>query len=311
MALNFMKNILEGIGHTPVVAIKKLNSGNAEIYAKVESFNPAGSVKDRVAVAMIEDARRRGILLPGGVIVEPTSGNTGIGLALVSAVYGYRLILTMPETMSVERRKLLAAYGTELVLTPGKEGMLGAIRKAEEIVAEIPGAFMPQQFENPVNPAIHKKTTAVEIWEAMKGEIDVFVATVGTGGTLTGVGEFLKERNPGIHIVAVEPAESAVLSGGHPAAHKIQGIGAGFIPKILNVSILDEVLPVTSEAAGYTARMAAREEGLLVGISSGAALYAALEVGKRAEFAGKKIVTLFPDSGERYLSGWLFESEEK
>lgn len=305
--MQIAENILQTIGHTPIVRITKINTGAAEILAKIESFNPGGSVKDRVAVAMIDDAERRGVLAPGGLIVESTSGNTGIGLALVAAVRGYKLVLTMPETMSVERRKLLAAYGAQLVLTDGAAGMTGAIRKAEEIVAENPGAFMPQQFENPANPAAHRHTTAVEIWDACDGRIDAFVAGVGTGGTLTGVGEFLKEKNPDVKIVAVEPADSPVLAGGEPGPHKLQGIGAGFVPEILNRDIISEIIPVTADDAGRTAREAAMREGLLIGISSGAALFAALQLSVRPDFAGKRIVVLLPDSGERYLSSWLFE----
>ena len=301
--------ILEKIGKTPLVRIGKLNESGAEVLAKVESFNPGGSVKDRIAVAMIDAAEKAGRLQPGGLIVEPTSGNTGIGLALVAAVKGYRLMLTMPDTMSIERRKLLAAYGAELVLTDGTKGMKGAIVKAEEIVAATPGAFMPQQFDNPANPAYHRRTTAEEIWADTEGRVDAFVAGVGTGGTLTGVGEVLKERNPSVKIVAVEPADSPVLSGGKPGPHKIQGIGAGFIPSVLNTKIIDEIMTVTTEQAGTAARAAARKEGLLVGISSGAALHAALELARRPQFDGKRIVTLLPDTGERYLSGWLFETE--
>lgn len=304
--MQIAENILQTIGRTPLVRVTKLNTGAAEVLAKVESFNPAGSVKDRVAVALIDDAQRRGVLKPDGLIVEPTSGNTGIGLALVAAVRGYRLVLTMPETMSGERRKLLAAYGAELVLTDGAAGMTGAIEKAEEIVAANPGAFMPQQFENPANPAAHRHTTAVEIWDACDGRIDAFVAGVGTGGTLTGVGGFLKEKNPAIQIIAVEPADSPVLEGGEPGPHKLQGIGAGFVPKILDRDIISEVIPVTADDAGRTARDAATREGLLIGISSGAALFAALQLSHRPDFAGHRIVVLLPDSGERYLSSWPF-----
>ncbi len=301
------ENILQTVGGTPLVRVGKMNAGRAEVLAKVEYFNPGGSVKDRLALALVADGEKRGVLAPGGLIVEPTSGNTGIGLAMVAAVRRYRLVLTMPETMSVERRKLLAAYGAQLVLTDGAAGMAGAIQKAGEIVAENPGAFMPQQFENPANSAWHKKTTAVEIWDGTDGRVDAFVAGVGTGGTLTGVGEFLKEKNPDVRIVAVEPSDSPVLSGGKAGPHKLQGIGAGFVPKILNREIISEVVPVTAEDAGRTAREAATREGLLVGISSGAALFAALELSRREEFAGKRIVVILPDSGERYLSSWLFE----
>ena len=302
------KNILEKIGGSPLVGISdRLNKGGARVLAKVEYFNPGGSVKDRIALAMIDAAEKSGALKPGATIIEPTSGNTGVGLALVSAVRGYRLILTMPETMSIERRKLAAAYGAEIVLTPGEAGMKGAIAKAEELRDATPGAVILQQFENPANPAFHYRTTGPEIWEATDGEIAAFVCGVGTGGTVTGTGKFLKERNPAVKIIAVEPDTSAVLSGGQPGPHKLQGIGAGFVPKVLDTSILDEVIPVTAENAGDTARSAAAKEGLLVGISSGAALWAALELAKRAEFAGKTIVALLPDTGERYLSTWLYE----
>ncbi len=302
------KNILEKIGNTPLVKIGKLNKGKAEVLAKVEYFNPGGSVKDRVGLAMIEDAEKRGVLKPGALIVEPTSGNTGIGLALAAAVKGYKLILTMPDTMSIERRKLLAAYGAQLVLTDGALGMKGAIAKAEELLKENPGSFMPQQFENPSNPACHRATTAEEIWRDTDGKVDVFVAGVGTGGTITGVAELLKKRNPKVEIVAVEPSDSAVLSGDAPGPHKLQGIGAGFIPKIMNMALLDRIVKVKAEDAGDTARQAARQEGLLIGISSGAALFAALELSQQASYKGKRIVVLLPDSGERYLSSWLFES---
>lgn len=305
---NIAENILEKIGNTPLVKIGKLNRGKAEILAKVEYFNPGGSVKDRVGLAMIEDAEKRGVLKPGALIVEPTSGNTGIGLALAAAVKGYKLILTMPDTMSIERRKLLAAYGAQLVLTEGALGMKGAIAKAEQIVKENPGSFMPQQFENPSNPACHRATTAEEIWRDTDGKVDVFVAGIGTGGTLTGVGEVLKKRNPDVEIVAVEPSDSAVLSGEAPGPHKLQGIGAGFIPKIMNMILLDRIVKVKAEDAGETARQAARHEGLLIGISSGAALFAALQLSQQPAYKGKRIVVLLPDSGERYLSSWLFEA---
>ncbi len=299
-------HILETVGHTPLVRINRLNDGGAEVLAKVESFNPGGSVKDRVGIGMIEAAEKAGKLAPGALIIEPTSGNTGIGLALAAAVKGYKLILTMPDTMSVERRKLLAAYGAELVLTEGEKGMAGAIAKAEEICRSNPGSFIPQQFANPANPDSHRDTTATEIWEDCGGKIDVFIAGVGTGGTLTGVGEELKKRNPSLQIAAVEPVESAVLSGGKPGLHKLQGIGAGFVPEVLNTEIIDQVLPVAWQDAGATARAAATQEGLLIGISGGAALFAALQWSKRPEMAGKRIVVLLPDSGERYLSSWLF-----
>ena len=308
MAEKIYADILEKIGRTPLVRISKLNRGNAEALGKVESFNPAGSGKDRIAIGMIEAAEKAGKIAPGALIIEPTSGNTGIGLALVAAVKGYRLILTMPDTMSIERRKLLAAYGAELVLTEGALGMKGAIAKAEELAQTPPGSFIPQQFDNPANPEYHKQTTAEEIWQDAGGRVDAFVAGVGTGGTLTGVGEVLKARNPDVKLIAVEPSDSPVLSGGRPGPHKIQGIGAGFVPSVLDTEIIDEVFPVKSEDAGDTARAAAKREGLLVGISSGAALFAALELSRRPEYAGKRIIALLPDTGERYLSGWLFNN---
>ena len=301
------ESILETIGSTPLVRINGLNKSKAELLAKMEYFNPGGSVKDRVAWAMVDAAEKAGVLKPGGLIIEPTSGNTGIGLALVAAVKGYRLILTMPETMSIERRKLLAVYGAKLVLTEGEAGMKGAIAKAEELHAENPGSIIPQQFANPANSGYHRNYTAREIWTATQGIIDAFVAGVGTGGTITGVGEFLKEQNTSIRVVAVEPDSSPVLSGGKAAPHKIQGIGAGFIPDVLNTKIIDEVITVSSDDAGKVARLAAKTEGLLVGISSGAALHAALVLAQRKEFENKRIVVLLPDSGERYLSTWLFE----
>jgi len=306
---NIANNIIEKIGNTPLIKINKLNTGKAEVLAKVEYFNPGSSVKDRIALAMVEAAEKSGALKPGGLIIEPTSGNTGIGLALVAAVKGYRLILTMPETMSIERRKLLLAYGAELVLTEGPLGMKGAIAKALELQASHPGSFIPQQFENPANPAFHRKTTAEEIWRDTDGKVDVFIAGVGTGGTITGVGEVLKERNPDVKIFAVEPDASPVLSGGQPGPHKIQGIGAGFVPKVLNTKVIDKIIQVSAADAGKTARKAAKEEGLLIGISSGAALFAALELSKQPEYAGKRIVALLPDNGERYLSTWLFEEQ--
>ena len=303
-----MVGILEKIGATPLVEVSsKLNKGKAKILAKVEFFNPGGSVKDRVALAMVEAAEKAGTLKPGATIIEPTSGNTGVGLALVSAVKGYHLILTMPETMSVERRKLAAAYGAEIALTPGAAGMKGAIDKANELRDSTPGAVILQQFENPANPESHYRTTGPEIWEQTNGEVAAFVAGVGTGGTITGTGRYLKEKKPGVRLVAVEPDASAVLSGGAPGPHKLQGIGAGFVPKVLDTALLDEVATVRAEDAGATARAAAAQEGLFVGISSGAALWAALELSKRDEFAGKTIVVLLPDTGERYLSTWLFE----
>ncbi len=301
--------ITDAIGETPLVRINRLNDGQAEVFAKVEYFNPGSSAKDRVAAKMIEDAEASGALKPGATIIEPTSGNTGVGLALVCAVKGYKLILTLPDTMSVERRKLAAAYGAKIVLTPGSEGMIGAIRRAEELRDATPGAWIPSQFDNASNPASHYATTGPEIWRDLDGEIDVYVATVGTGGTLCGTAKFLKEKNPKTYVVAVEPSESPVLSGGKPGAHKIQGIGGGFIPKNYDASLVDEILTVESDDAGETARNAATREGLLIGISSGAALNAALRLSRRQEFAGKKIVVLLPDCGERYLSTWLFENE--
>ena len=291
--------VTELVGNTPLVRINRLNEGKAEIIAKVESFNPGGSVKDRIALAMIEDAEKRGVLKPGALIVEPTSGNTGIGLAMVAAVKGYKLILTMPETMSVERRKLLQAYGAELVLTDGAAGMKGAIAKADEIHRRTPGSFIPQQFENPATPACHRAATAEEIWRDAGGRVDALIAGVGTGGSLTGIGEVLKERNPAVKVIAVEPDASPVLSGGRPGPHRIQGIGAGFVPKVLDSAIIDEVVPVSAADAG---RVAARREGLLIGISSGAALSVALKKSRLPEYEGKRIVVILPDSGERYLS---------
>ncbi len=305
---NIAQNILAKVGGTPLVEISnRLNTGGARVLAKVEFFNPAGSVKDRIAVRMVEAAEADGTLKPGATIIEPTSGNTGVGLALVSAVKGYHLILTMPETMSIERRKLAAAYGAEIVLTPGAAGMKGAIAKAEELRAATPGAVILQQFENPNNAPAHYEATGPEIWADTDGVVDAFVGGVGTGGTVTGTGRFLKEKNPALKLFAVEPDTSPVLSGGQPGPHKIQGIGAGFIPKVLDLSLVDEVIPVSADNAGRTARAAAAQEGLLVGISSGAALWAALEIARRADFAGKTIVVLLPDTGERYLSTWLFE----
>jgi len=302
------KNITETIGNTPLVELQNITDGlKARVIVKIESFNPMGSAKDRIAKSMIEDAEKKGLLKEGATIIEPTSGNTGIGLAFISASRGYKLILTMPDTMSIERMKLLKALGAEIVLTPGSKGMTGAIEKAEEICRETPGAFVPQQFKNSANPEAHRKSTALEIWDDTDGEVDIFVAGVGTGGTLTGVGEILKSKKESVKIVAVEPEDSAVLSGEEPGPHKIQGIGAGFIPDILNASIIDEIIKVQSEKAGETTRALARREGILAGISSGAALAAGIELAGREENEGKTIVVLLPDSGERYLSTWLFD----
>ena len=303
------KGAIELVGNTPLVEvtnIEKKEQLKARLLVKLEYFNPAGSVKDRVGKAMIEDAERTGRLKPGSVIIEPTSGNTGIGLAAVSAVKGYRMILTMPDTMSVERRNILKAYGAEIVLTPGEKGMSGAIEKAEELAKEIPDSFIPGQFDNPVNPRAHMESTGPEIWQDTDGQVDLFVASVGTGGTLTGTGTYLKEKNPRIKVIAVEPSTSAVLSGGSAGPHKIQGIGAGFIPKVLDTRVYDEIITVDNEAPFATAKMLARTEGLLTGISSGAALYAAIEVARRLENEGKTIVALLPDSGDRYYSTALF-----
>jgi cysteine synthase A len=302
-------DITKTVGGTPLVKINRLaGKADAAVLAKMESFNPLSSVKDRLALAMIEDAEKKGLIKKDTVIIEPTSGNTGIGLAFVCASRGYRLMLTMPETMSVERRQLLSILGAEVVLTDGAKGMTGAVQKAEELAASIPGSFIPQQFKNPSNPAIHRKTTAEEIWADTKGDIDYFVAGIGTGGTITGVGEVLKAKKKGIRIIGVEPKDSPVLSGGKPGPHKIQGIGAGFVPEVLNRDILDEIIAVANDDAGEVSRRLAKEEGILVGISSGAAMWAALQVASRPEAKGKTIVVLLPDSGERYLSTWLFQS---
>ena len=302
-------NILELVGKTPLVRVNALNGTKATILAKLEFFNPSGSVKDRAAKAMIEDAEAKGLLKKGGLIIEPTSGNTGIGLAVAAAVKGYRLILTMPETMSVERRKLLSSLGAELVLTEGAKGMTGAIEKALELRELNPGSFIPQQFENFANAEIHRRTTGVEIWEDTDGRVDIVVAGVGTGGTISGIGQALKERNPVVKIFGVEPATSAVLSGGKPGAHKIQGIGAGFVPKIYDASVVDGVIPVRDEDAGAVARRLAKEEGIHTGISAGAAMFAALTLAEKPENAGKVIVVVIPDTGTRYLSTWLYDEE--
>lgn len=303
------RKITDLIGGTPLLELtnyEKANELNAKIYAKLEYFNPAGSVKDRIAKAMLDDAEEKGLLKPGAVIIEPTSGNTGIGLASVAASRGYKVILTMPETMSVERRNLLKAYGAVLVLTEGTKGMPGAIAKAKELAEQTPNSYIPSQFTNPANPAVHLKTTGPEIWADTDGKVDIFVAGVGTGGTLSGVGAYLKSQNPNVKVVAVEPATSPVLSGGKAGPHKIQGIGAGFVPDTLNTDIYDEILPVQNEDAFATDRALARSEGVLVGISSGAAVFAAAQLAKRPENAGKVIVALLPDTGERYLSTLMF-----
>ena len=308
---NIYQGSLELIGNTPLVEAVNLEKElalKARLLLKLEYFNPAGSVKDRIAKAMIEDAEEKGLLKEGSVIIEPTSGNTGIGLAVISAIKGYRIILTMPETMSVERRNILKAYGAEIVLTEGSKGMSGAIAKAEELAKEIPGSFIPGQFNNPANPAIHKKTPGPEIWKDTDGQVDIFIAGVGTGGTITGTGEYLKSQKPSVKVVALEPADSPVLSEGHGGPHKIQGIGAGFVPKVLNTAVSDEIYKASAEEAFSAAKLLARKEGISVGISSGAALSAAIEYAKKPENAGKTIVALLPDSGDRYYSTPLFQN---
>jgi cysteine synthase len=301
------EDITKTIGNTPLVRINRMAAGvNATVLVKIESFNPLSSVKDRIGVSMIDSAERDGRITKDTVIIEPTSGNTGIALAFVCAARGYRLILTMPDTMSVERRQLLKILGAELVLTEGAKGMNGAIQKAEQLAQEVKNSFIPQQFKNPANPEIHRKTTAEEIWADTDGTVDYFISGIGTGGTITGVGEILKKRKPAVKIVAVEPADSPILSGGKAGPHKIQGIGAGFVPDILNRGVIDEIITVTNEDAGTTARNLAKQEGILAGISSGAALWAALEIAERTDSTGKVIVALLPDTGERYLSTWLF-----
>lgn len=307
------RKLTELVGNTPLLEFSGFNASKglkAKLIGKLEYFNPAGSVKDRIALAMIEDAEEKGLLKPGATIIEPTSGNTGVGLAFVSSVKGYKLVLTMPETMSLERRNLLKALGATLVLTPGADGMKGAIAKAEALRDETPGSIILQQFENPANPAVHVRTTAQEIWRDTEGKVDIFVAGVGTGGTVSGVGEGLKAHNPNIRIVAVEPTDSPVLSGGKPGSHKIQGIGAGFVPKTYNGKFVDQIIQVTNDDAIHTSRELAQTEGLLVGISSGAAVYAALQLAKQPENAGKTIVALLPDTGERYLSTVLYAFED-